>query len=58
MQAKDPTQCRFIRAGVELDSFDMLWASLKALQKDGYSGGKEQREEFTRIVFGLINQRR
>lgn len=58
VQADDPNQCRFLRPGTEMTSSDMLWAALKALQLKGYSGASEQREEFTKIMFSLVNAKR
>lgn len=58
VQADDPALCRFMRPGAELDAQDMLWGALKALQASNYTGGQEQRQEFTRIMFALANERR
>lgn len=58
VQADDPSQCKFLRPGTEMSDLDMLFAALKALQKSTFSGGTEQREEFTRVMFSIVNAKR
>jgi len=63
VQADDPEKCRFIRAGgEEVGSRDLLWAAMKAMQiTPQYSAGEgaqKVREEFTKVLFGIVNDRR
>lgn len=49
---------KFIRSGQVVSAFDLTWAALKALMvDDGYGNkGEKQREEFTRVIFSLLDQ--
>ncbi len=62
VQADDPERCKYIRAGgEEVGARDMLWAALKAMQiepKYSYEGVQKVQQEFAKIVFGLVNDRR
>lgn len=63
VQADDPDKCKYLRAGgEEVGSRDLLWAALKAMQLTlPYSAGEgaaKVREEFTKVLFGIVNDRR
>lgn len=63
VQADDPDKCKYLRAGgEEVGARDLLWAAMKAMQLQlGYSPGEgaaRVREEFTKVLFGVVNDRR
>ncbi len=63
VQADDPEKCQYLRAGgEEVGSRDLLWAALKAMMLAlPYSAGEgaaKVREEFTKVIFGVVNERR
>lgn len=55
VQTDQPERCQLIRSSETVSHSDMLWAAMSALQKDGYAGGKDQREEFTKLIFRLVD---
>jgi hypothetical protein len=57
VETDQPERCTFIRSTETISSTDMLWAAISALQvAPKYSDhGTAQREEFTRLLFTLID---
>ncbi len=55
VQTNDPDRCRFIRAASEVSSDEMLWAAMSVLYSHG---GSTQREQFTKLLFGLLDAKR
>lgn len=63
VQADDPEKCKYIRAGgEEVGARDLLWGALKAMQLTlpygQGEGAAKVREEFTKVLFGIVDSRR
>lgn len=60
VETNEPERCQFIRAGEIVGHRDLLWAALSALQvvPKYNDSGQAQRQEFTRLVFGIVDTAR